>query len=256
MKKVNVLVVDDEANVRSVIVRLLTDLFSDSVQVIGEAESTGDAFALINERHPQLVLLDIEMHGEDGFQLLELFEKIPFDVIFITSYNQYAIKAIRCGALDYLLKPVMLNEFKAAIEKALNRNRELVSIEKNIQAIQQNRQSKPGEQTIVLNQKNKIDTVYAKDIVWLEGDINYTIVHLLNGKKHYVAKTLKDFEEMLCDGGSGFMRIHKVSIVNTIYIEKIIQGKTTILQMRTGEKLEISRRKKTEVLSGIGQLGN
>jgi two-component system, LytTR family, response regulator len=256
MQTLDVLIVDDEAHVRSVLARLLKDFFGDAVTVTGEAGGVNEAWNKINLLKPHLVLLDIEMHGEDGFQLLELFGKsIPFDVIFVTSYDQYAIRAIKHSALDYLLKPVMLDEFKAAINKAILRRKEQVNISAQVEVLQQNVKVKEEEQSIVLNHKTRIESVYCKDVVWLEGDINYTIVHLQNGKKHHVAKTLKEFEETLCGGSSRFLRIHKTSIINTEFVQKIMNGQTASLLLKTGQKLEVSRRKKTEVMQVLSLLG-
>jgi two-component system LytT family response regulator len=256
MHYLGVLIVDDEANVRKVLARLLKELFGDTVQLLGEAGGVAEAYEMIGRLKPNLVLLDIEMHGQDGFQLLEMFDKaIPFDVIFVTSYDQYAIRAIRHSALDYLLKPVMLEEFKAAIQKALARHKEQVNISGRVEVLQQNVKVKEEEQSIVLNHKTRIESVYCRDVVWLEGDINYTIVHLQSGKKHHVAKTLKEFEETLCGDNSRFLRIHKTSIINTQYVQKIMNGQTASLLLKNGQKLEVSRRKKTEVLQALSLLG-
>jgi two-component system, LytTR family, response regulator len=245
---IDVLVVDDEMNVRSVIKRLLADFFPDTVRVVAEAANVSDAYAKIVQYQPGLVLLDIEMQGESGFQLLERFEQISFDVIFVTSYDQYAIKAIKFSALDYLLKPLMLEEFRTAIHKALLRRDGAEDRSKNMEVLRQNTLSNRADERIILNQKTRTEAVYCRDVVWLEGNVNYTIVHMSNEKKHFVAKTLKEFEEMLCQDKTGFIRIHKVCIVNVRYIDKMIPGQAVALQLKNGTKLEISRRKKAEVL--------
>lgn len=252
----DVLIVDDEPHVRSVLARLLKDFFTGTVRIAGEAGGVADAYEMIQDLSPGLVLLDVEMHGEDGFQLLEKFTgPVGFDIIFITSYDHYAIRALRHSALDYLLKPVMLDEFKLAIEKALERQNSKESIAPQVEHLQKNARANLEEQSIVLNQKNKLETVYCRDVVWLEADVNYTIVHLRHGRKHHVAKTLKEFEDMLCGEGSRFLRIHKASIVHAPFVEKLVQVPAPALYLKTGQKLEISRRKKTEVMLALAEWG-
>ena len=238
------IIVDDEKHGRENLTGLLQE-YCPRVLLVGEANSARSAIQLIKKEEPQLVFLDIEMPGENGFQLLEHFAQINFEVIFVTAYDNYAIKAIRFSAADYILKPINYNELKTAVESVTKR---IQKKEKNRQIRELNRNiSQPDNPRIGLPTNDRIEFVEVKNIVHCRGESNYTHIYL-EGKKHLlVAKTLVEFEELLKE--YAFVRTHKSHLVNLkhVLVYSKIDGGT--LELSNGDKILISRRRKDDVLS-------
>lgn len=204
----------------------------------------------IEELHPDLVFLDIEMPIINGFTLLQQLTYKNFELIFVTAYDHYAIKAIRYSALDYLLKPVEINELKNAVSRAVekkyiaNSNLQLELLLENIVAdkIKFKRIAIPTMQGL---QFTKLD-----DIIYLEASANYTKFYLRNNVKYTVSKTLKEFEDML--PADIFIRIHNSYIINKNFAEKYIRGEGGQVVLSDGITLDVSKRKKSEFLKAIG----
>jgi two-component system LytT family response regulator len=251
--KLKIIVTDDEQNVRQVIIQLLNRFFKQNIILIEEAENIAQAHELLIANKHDLVLLDIEMPGGNGFQLLEKFTNPEFDVIFITSYDQYAIKAIKYSALDYLMKPLSSGEFRSAIEKAIGRKRSEINRKVELSALKENLSIPSSSKKIILNHKTKLDYVYEDEILWMEGEINYTHIYLTNGKIIHISKTLKDFEELLCSSDTVFLRIHKTFIVNLKHATEFntIESK---IKLSSGKYVDVSRRKKNEVILSLKKM--
>ncbi len=245
--KFTAVVVEDEYKVREVFINLIKH-FCEEIEIVGEAENINDAYNLILSVKPDIVFLDIEMPHGNGFELISKFQKPPFEVIFVTSYGHYAIKAIKLCALDYLLKPVMITDLMEMLERVKDKF-ELKRQSESYSILLENLNNSDQNKKLVIHTKTKTETVFLNEIIYLEGDGNYTHIQLENGKI-YVAKTLKEYEDILCSSDSDFFRVHKTYIVNTKYILEVIQGENTI-RLKNNICLEISRRKKQELLEKL-----
>ena len=211
MKKLKVLVVEDEAAPRKHLIELL-QTFAE-VETVGAADSVALARQLILERSPDLVLLDIEMPGGSGFDLLEKFEQVDFDIVFTTGYDSYAIRAIKFSALDYLLKPITRPELAKAIEKSLAQGHRARKI--YLDNLRHNLKGTTEDPTLVLREKERSTVVRLSEIIRFESDRNYTRVILQSGEKIFLSKTMKVFESML--QGQGFIRVHKSHLINQVH---------------------------------------
>jgi len=244
----NALIIDDEVLGAKTLESLLK-MHCSNVNVMGIAHSADDAEKSITTGAPDVIFLDIEMPFANGFDLLQRFKSHPFDVIFTTAYNEYAVKAIKHNALDYLLKPIIPDELIAAVKKCEDKKtREpegFKNLEKIISTLSQKVHKLPvpsPEGIVYLDPDN---------IVYLQGDINYTHIHLIQGNKITSSKTLKDFEQLL--SSKQFFRIHKANIINLSYVSKYLKGDGGEVVMVEGSSLEVSRQKKVELLALLAQ---
>ncbi len=234
---IKTLIIDDEINGRNILKRFI-EKYAEGVEVIGEAESVKTGVDAIKKLNPDLVLLDIQMQDGTGFDLLEQFDEKNFEVIFVTSFDHYAIKAFKFSAVDYILKPVDPDNLVEAIErvKNLDSKDELGSkidvLISNINSLEK----------IALPSSDGIRFVKIQDVVRCESDNNYTMFYLINKEKVLVSKTLKEYEVML--SGVNFYRIHKSHLVNLKYITKYVPGEGGYVILEDGSHADVSRRKK------------
>lgn len=245
--QIKAVIVEDEFKIREVFKHLL-EKFCPEITISGEAENVDDAYEIISKTNPNVVFLDIEMSGGNGFELLAKYTSIPFEIIFVTSYSHYAIKAIKFSALDYLLKPVMIED----LHQLTDRIKEKIQSKSDAQQyklLQENLKSPVQNQKLAINTKTKLEYVNISDILYLKADGNYTTIFLKNNTKFYVAKTLKDYEDLLCyPVNESFVRIHKTYIANLDHASHIERGNEFSLVLTNNTRLEISRRKKQELL--------
>jgi two-component system LytT family response regulator len=246
-------IVDDEFKVRDVFINLLRK-FCPEITILGEAENVDSAYDLICAKQPNIVFLDIEMPGGNGFELLARFPEVPFEIIFVTSYGHYAIKAIKFSALDYLLKPVMIEDLQQLVAR-LSRSLESRHHARQYKLLGENLSAAPLDQKLVINTKTKLEYVSLSDIIYLKADGNYTTIFLRDNVRFYIARTLKDYEDLLCKpGNDSFIRIHKGYIVNIAFVRHIERGEDYSLILKDNTRLEISRRKKAELLNKLGSI--
>lgn len=239
------IIVDDESKSISTLDKFLSD-FCPEIEIIGTAANINKAKELIENLAPQLVFLDIEMPFGNGFDLLQSFEKINFEVIFITAFNQYAITAFRFSALDYLLKPVNISELQAAVARAAQRIQEKASSQ-NYELLLKNLQTESvSEQQIVVHDTNGQHIFKLNEILYCVADGSYTHIHLVQGKVFVSSKNLKEYEGLLPP--SHFFRIHHGHIVNIAHIKQVLRGRGGSVSMKDGKELEISVRKKDAFL--------
>ncbi|MCW3072909.1 MAG: two component transcriptional regulator, LytTR family [Bacteroidetes bacterium] len=241
--EITAVIIEDEFKVRSVFIQLL-EKFCKEIKIVGDADNVRDGYEMILLKKPDVVFLDIEMPRGNGFELLARFGEIPFEVIFVTSYGHYAIKAIRFSALDYLLKPVLVSDLLELPDR-IRKKLEMKTQAGQYRALLENLE-RPEQKTLVVNTKTKTDYIPISDILYLKADGNYTLIHTGSAKIH-VAKTLKEYDEMLCSNDSTFLRIHKACIINTDYVKQLNRGESSTVLMSNGISLEISRRKKQEL---------
>ena len=207
------------------------------------AESGEKARAWLQHNQADVIFLDISMPGETGFEMLEKIPGINFRVIFVTAHNEYALQAIKANALDYILKPVSIDELQTAVEKVKQFINSPAVADQNRQLLDhllQTVHSKIPPKKIALPQLGGISFIEVDDMVSLQADSNYTIIHMNTMQKMVISKTLKEFEELL--DPAQFARIHKSYIVNLKYIKEYSTTDGGIVKMTDGNQWSISRR--------------
>ncbi len=251
--KLSAIIIEDELKLRNVFIQLLHENCPE-IEVMGEADNIHDGYDLIISKKPAVVFLDIEMPGGNGFELLAKFPVISFETIFVSSYGHYAIQALKLSALDYLLKPVSTEHLIGIPERIKNALAFKESAFKyNI--LKENLRSNELEKKLVIQSKDKIEHVNIHTILYLKSEDNYTFIFLENGKKFIVSKTLKEYEETLCDHDqSFFIRIHKSYIVNAHQIKTIERGEDCSILLKNNSRLEVSRRRKSLLMDKYNSL--
>jgi two-component system LytT family response regulator len=246
-----VIIIDDEENSREVL-RVLLNKFCPEFEILGEAYNINSAYELIVEKKPEIVFLDIQMPGGSGFDLLKKFTSISFEIVFITSYDQYAIEAIKCSALDYLLKPIEVDELKKtalriseAIHKKSTQQLQFINVIDYVE-------DRELEKKIIVHHQDKVLLLSISKITHLEGEGNYTLIHTSDQGRYTSSKNLGEFEDML-ENYSIFFRISKSCIANLNYISDYSKGEPCIIHINGEHNMEISRRKKQEFLERIRQ---
>ena len=245
MSMINCIIVDDEVHGRVVLRELLTR-FCSGVNIVGEADGPEPAYALIQQLKPDVVFLDIQMPGGSGFELLKQFERVDFEVVFVTSYDHYAITAIKFSAVDYLLKPVEINELVGCIEKVRQRRAAKQSSGQWVVQLLNNIEGGSGQRKLALHHQDKVKLINVSDVVCLEAESNYTAVYTTDGEKYTPARVLKDFEAFL-EPNKNFIRVNKSAIVNLDHVTEYSKGEPCVLYLSNGMEYEISRRKKAEL---------
>jgi two-component system, LytTR family, response regulator len=243
---INCVIIDDEKPAREALEMMITRFFPGRAEVIGKAASLKEGVICILKEKPDVVFLDIEMPGEDGFRLFTYFEQVPFSVIFITAYKEYAIKAIKHAALDYLLKPVNVGDLRQAFdlfEKKQLREISGENIRKLAFALT------PGftaVEKIALPTFAGFQMERVNDIMFCQADHNYTEVHLTGGRKVTISKALNVVEDLLPE--SLFFRIHKSYLVNLNYIKLFSREEGFHVILENGVRLDVAGRRKEEFL--------
>lgn len=214
------------------------------VEVCGSATTVKDGYELISEVQPEIVFLDIQLKDGTGFDLLEQLNTKNFKVIFTTAYSKYAIKAIRISALDYLLKPIDSDQLIEAVEKA--KKIDLAKMQQQLNSLINNRSIDPLRQKIALQTTKGVFMYECSSILRIQSDGNYSKIFLEGDKKEVVAKTLKDFEEILQD--SGFLRIHHSHLINLQHLQSYINKDGGYVVLNDKTTLPVSKRKKPMLL--------
>ena len=237
---IKAIIIDDELNSVLTLKSLIAEYCPD-VQIAGSANNARTGKALIASVMPQLVFLDIEMPLGSGFELLQSLPSIAFELIFVTAYNQYAIKAFRFSALDYLVKPVRITQLTEAVNRAVKRIKEQTASNDYELLLRNMNEQNPVKQKLAFTERGQQYLVAMEDIMYLLADGNYTHVHTKE-KTFLATRGLKDFEEIL--PGNEFCRIHNSHIVNLHFMIKVQLGRVGIVSMKDGKKLEIAARRK------------
>jgi len=240
---IRAIIIDDEQESRNTIFNILNN-FCDNISVVAQAENVGDGLSVIKKEKPDVIFLDIQMPDGTGFDLLEKLQEISFQVIFVTAFDQYALKAIKFSALDYLLKPVNPQQLIDAVNKIKQPDINFNLITNKIQTLLRN---KNGFERITLPTLEGYKFINIKDIIRCEADNNYTHFHLNSGEKILVTKTLKEYDETL--SGLDFVRVHQSHLVNTKFVDRYIKGDGGSIIMADGSEVEVSRRRKEDFLS-------
>lgn len=243
----NAILVDDEPHSYKTMDALLKRYCPD-VNVVATCKNGIDALKAIRKLNPDLVLLDVQMPGMNGFEMLEQIEDIKFHLIFVTSYDAYALKAIRFSAIDYLLKPVDREELQNAIQKVLKRMEAPIPEQLKI-ILDKMQHPTTVSAKIALPTMEGLQMIPVQSIISCEADDNYTTLILKNNKKLLVSCTLKVIEELLED--HPFLRVHRSFLVNLDEVEKYVKSDGGHLVMSNGSQIYISREKKGELLKRL-----
>lgn len=237
------IIIDDEVKGRVALRQKLLDYCPD-VQVVAEAADGEEGISMIRLHHPQIVFLDIEMPRMDGFDMLRSIENKNFQIVFTTAYDQYAIRAIKFAAFDYLLKPVDIEELRSCIARIRlsvhgHTGQKLSALEENLH---------PGAALgkIAIPTLDGLLFFNTCDIVHLEAQSNYTAVYFLDGTRLLASRTLKEFEDLLPQ--DVFFRTHHSHIINLRYIKRYLRGDGGQIEMQNGNYVDLARRKKDEFL--------
>lgn len=244
----NAILIDDEENSLNALKEKLRT-HCPQVNIAALCDNAAKGAQAIDNLHPDVVFLDIEMPVTNGFVMLQQLQYKNFELIFTTAYDHYAVKAIRYSALDYLVKPVDVEDLKAAVLKAEEKRSRAYPNPQIELLLEQLLIKKQGYNRIAIPTTEGLQFLKVEDIVYLEASVNYTFIYC-GAKKYTISRTLKDFEELL--PSSLFLRIHHSYIINKNFVEKYIRGEGGQVVLANGVILDIAKRKKAEFLKAIG----
>ncbi|HUR10834.1 MAG TPA: response regulator [Flavitalea sp.] len=245
------IIVDDEPYCCESLIMMLEG--NSEVSIVAVCNNGIDALAAIKTHCPDLVFLDVEMPKMNGFEMLEQLKHVDFEIIFTTSYDQYALKAIRFSAIDYLLKPVDSTELESAVEKYIHRTKKSITQQLEILMQKIHLPSTPINK-IALPTMEGLQMIPVDSIISCESDNNYTILQLKNSKNIIVSRTLKEIEELLEE--HPFVRVHRSYLVNLNEVERYVKGEGGYLVMSDGSSVDVSRNKKEELMKRLLSSGS
>lgn len=246
---IRAVIIDDEERSRNVLTSLLQE-YCPKVEVTAIASNVPEGVLAINKYKPDLVFLDVEMPEYSGFELLDFFREIDFEIIFVTAYSQYAIKAFEVSAIGYLLKPVEITLLQQAVEK-VKQKKEQVANQQRLELLKDTLQADEVRK-IAFPMGDGLLFVEVTDIVFMEADGAYTNVYLRNGSKVLVSKKLKFFEEILSNRKI-FFRSHRSHLINVNFIKKYLRGESAIL-MDNNSSIQLSRDRKQDFEATLKEL--
>jgi len=238
--------IEDEPGNIKLLESLINTHCAEMVTLVGNARNIKDAIALIKETEPQLVYLDIELNQGNAFEMLEELGEINFEVIFITAFNEYAVRAFRINAIDYLLKPISIIELKEATKKAVGKISQTITGNQNLLKSLKSVKADFGAHKIGLPVSDGLLFINSEEIIRINAKGSYTIIYLVNNKKITCPKNLKFLEQMLPE--TFFLRVHHSWIINLKYLKKYYRGKNGYMEMEDGSTVAVSIRKKGKFL--------
>ena len=242
-------IIDDEEFLRAMIRNILTDNFPE-VDIVAEADSVSDGVAAIETSKPDLVFLDIEIKEGVGFDILEKIKYKDFKLIFITAFNDFAIKAFKFSAVDYILKPINEEEFLTAVRRAVS-ELEKPLLKEQIENFFNNYQHLQNKK-LVLRTIEDIHIVNINDIVRCESDNSYTTFHIRDGETIIISKSIKEYSEILSE--FGFIRPHQSHLINMNFIKRLDKSDGGFLIMKDGKEIPVSTRRKQNLLQILDRL--
>jgi two-component system LytT family response regulator len=244
---IKAMIIDDEPYCCESLAILLEE-YCPEVEVTGIFYDGSDALIAIRKQAPDVIFLDVEMPKMNGFDMLKQLPNVNFEIIFTTSYNQYALKAIRSSAIDYLLKPIDTNELQNAVQKVIQRLQKPIAQQLEILMQKFYKPSVPVSR-VALPTMEGLQMIAVDTIISCEADSNYTTLRLKDKKKIVVSRNLKDIEELL--EGYSFARVHRCYLVNLNEVEKFVRGEGGYLIMSDGSTIDVSRNRKEELLKKL-----
>jgi two-component system LytT family response regulator len=240
-RKLKTIIIDDEPDAVDFISSIIGE-YCPSLVVAGKAHNVAEGVPEIKEKKPDLVFLDVEMPNGTGFDLLTHFPEKDFDVVFITAFNHYAIKAIKFSAVDYILKPININEFIEAVERViLKRSAKTSQSNESFKILMENLRS-PLPTRLAIPTAEGMEYLNPKDIIRIEADRSYSWFFLTGNRKILVSKHLKEFQDLLSD--RHFFRAHNSYLINLKYVKKFIRREGGYIEMQDGAQIPISRNRK------------
>jgi two-component system, LytTR family, response regulator len=248
-KRHNLAIIEDDKSERESIRNIISQYF-DNIDIVGEADSVARGLELISNKKPEILILDIHLKDGDSFELLQKIRPLDFYIIWLTAHEEYAIKAFKISAIDYLLKPYKSLQLADAIKKATDiiaLDKHLVKLETLIHNI-----SSAAPRQIVIHTTDAFFVVNTSDIIRCMADNNYTHIFLENGKKIVVSKPLKKYEELLSD--SGFCRVHQSHLVNMNKITHFKRAEKSSITLKNSEIIPVSKGMKTQIVSYLKNL--
>lgn len=249
---IKTIIIDDEQNARENLKLILADFCKD-VNVIGEADSAVSARKIIAKHKPDLLFLDINMPNEDGFELLASIKNKNFSVIFITAHNQFALKALKAGAIDYIEKPIDVEDLQIAVSKINVKTGvdvDFTMIKTLLAEYKNESKAESKAETIAVPTLSGYEILKAEDIVHLEADESYTRIFLADGTKCISSMTIARYEKVL--DNNTFFRVHKSHIINTRHhLKEFNRHDGNLAIMDTGEMIPVARRKLSGFISAI-----
>lgn len=240
-RKLRTIIIDDEQDAVDFINSIILE-FCSSLEVVGKAYNVFQGVAEIKEKKPDLIFLDVEMPNGTGFDLLAQFPEKEFDVVFITAFNHYAIKAIKFSAVDYILKPININEFIESVDRVIKKRAEKSTQgNENLKILMENlRSSQPSR--LAIPTADGMEYLNPKDIIRIEADRSYSWFFINGNRKILVSKHLKEFQELLSD--RYFFRPHNSYLINLKYVKKYIRKEGGYIEMTDGSVIPVSRNRK------------
>ncbi len=242
-------IIDDEDKARQNLKNIIEN-HCPQLDIVGEADNVKKGQSIISKKRPDVVFLDIKMQGETGFDLLKKIHHIDFEIIFVTAYDEYAIKAIRFAALDYLLKPIDIEKLQAAIRRVKDKKQN-TTYDKFSHLMEQLQQETSFRKIALPTMKGQ-KFVELDDIIRCEAEDNYTRFFLKGGKEVLVSKTIKHFESLLKE--HHFFRVHQSHLVNLKFVKEYIKKEGGYIKMADGSEVLLSRRRKKPFLQKLSAL--
>jgi len=246
-------IVEDEKHSRQTL-KSLVEEFCIDIEVIGLAGSVTEAVEVIKTNNPDVIFLDIELQTGTGFDVLNQVSHLNFEVIFTTAFEQYAIKAVKFSSLDYLLKPIDLEELQSAVQKAQSKKNQEV-YKKQLETLMLNlKQQKPKLNKICLATSDGFEFIEVNDIIYCKAEGSYTSFILKNKNKLLVSKHLKEYENLLLE--QDFMRVHNSFLINLKEVKKYVKADGGYIIMNNNDTVSISRSKKDDFIQVMSTLMN
>ena len=250
------IIIDDEKQSREALAGLLK-LYCPAVQLLGWAENGEKGLELIRQKRPELVFLDVEMPDIDGFEVLRRLNQVDFALVFVTAYNQYAVRAFELSALDYLLKPVDAARLVQTVHKAAERQKQRSSVSQYqllLELIHLNGSATTTDHRMVFATQNEIVYSWLRHLIRIDADTNFCYIKL-SDQPHplHIAKNIGEYEKVL-EGHPHFMRVHRSHLLNLFHVKKYLR-EDGVLLMTDGLKIPVAANKREEVLQRLQSLG-
>lgn len=247
MKKINVIIIEDEYNCTELLSHFL-EVYHLDVVLLGSSNSISAGLLLIEKHRKELDLLflDVQMPGGDGFTLLQSIPDLNFKIVFTTAFNQYAIRAIKFSALDYLLKPIDANELSLALDKFRDERDEKKSSSENLISFKATLDGQKMFEKLAVATLSDIRFIHLDKINYFESDNNYSTIYLENNERIVSSKNIGYYEDLLMD--NHFFRINNSNLINLKKVNRFIKGKTGSVELESGKTLPVSASKKETLL--------
>ena len=236
--KLKTIIVDDEADAVGFITSIIAE-YCPELEVTGKANNVSEGVREITSKKPDLVFLDVEMPNGTGFDLLAQFPEKDFEVVFITAFNHYAIKAIKFSAVDYILKPINITEFIEAVKRVVEKRKDKTSHSSDaLKILMENLKTSPPSR-LAIPTSDGMEYLIPKDIIRIESDRSYSWFYITGGRKVLVSRHLKEFQDLL--GERNFFRSHNSHLINLRFVKKYIRREGGYIEMQDGAQIPISR---------------